>query len=265
MLFRNYAYTLIIISSYGILMGIYSCTVLSLIGASEVQAVNILIGTTNTTIGTEEDDVVVGCSHLDPNCSQGTYLFGLEDDDSLQGSTADDWIFGDEGNDELTAADGNDKLFSGSGNDVLQSGFGGDFLFGDNGNDELYSGPGDDVLIGGKGTDYLDCSDGYDIVIDFNPIKGDTHADNCEAVLTHDPNDIRFICYGSTYTSLTNTTLSIDRMSGRNIIGLGSGVFGFTCNDLGQDTSISLSSISASSNHQSLSTDGYETLHREAS
>ena len=72
---------------------------LSLFLTSDAQAINIIIGTTNTTIGTEEDDVMIGCSHLEPQCSQGNFLFGLEGDDSLQGSTADDWIFGNEGDD----------------------------------------------------------------------------------------------------------------------------------------------------------------------
>ena len=249
--FRKCVYSLIMVPSYAILIGAFSHTVLPHFNASDVQAVNVLIGSTNTTIGTDEDDVII-------SCSQGNYLFGLEDDDSLQGSTADDWIFGDEGNDELTGADGNDKVFGGSGNDVLQSGFGGDFLFGAYGNDELYSGPGDDILIGSRGTDYLDCTEGYDIVIDFNPIKGDTHADNCEAVLTHNPDDIEFMCYGSSHTYLTNTTLSVDEMTGRNIMSLSSGVSGFTCDDLGQDTSISLLSHSTSSlnHHQQLNSPG---------
>jgi hypothetical protein len=229
--------------------------------ASDVQAINIIIGNTNTTIGTGQDDVIIGCSHLDPKCSQGDYLFGLEDDDSLQGSTADDWILGDEGNDKITGADGNDKLFGGSGKDVLQSGFGGDFLFGGPGNDEIYSGPGDDILTGGEGTDYLDCNDGYDIIIDFNPMKGDTHADNCEVVLTHNPNDIQFICYGGQSTSLIQSPISTNNMSGKNILSMSSELSGLSCDGLGQDTSISLLS-SYSSNYRSIPNEGYEVLNR---
>jgi hypothetical protein len=33
----------------------------------------------------------------------GSFVCGLEADDSIQGSSADDWIFGDEGNDQLRA------------------------------------------------------------------------------------------------------------------------------------------------------------------
>jgi Ca2+-binding RTX toxin-like protein len=75
-------------------------------------------------------------------------------------------------------------LYGGPNDDIIMASFGGDFLVGDKGKDELYGGPGDDVLIGGPGPDYFDCGDGYDIIIDFNPTNGDTHADNCEVVLS---------------------------------------------------------------------------------
>jgi hypothetical protein len=106
----------------------------------------------------------------------------------------------------------------------LQNGFGGNFLFGAYGNEELYAGPGDDILIRGKSSDHLDCSDGSDIVIDFNPINRDTLADNCKAVLTYSPGDIESMYYSGSHTSLTNTTLSVDEILGRNILSMNSGV-----------------------------------------
>lgn len=176
------------------------------------------MGTSNTTVGTSEDDVIIGCSFLTliqsmqivqvPNmvpskqfvpvtitdCTQGDLVIGLEGNDVLQGSSADDNIRGDEDDDQLTGADGNDKLFGENGADVLQGGFGGDFLFGGAGNDELYSGPGDDILFGSKGADYFDCAEGYDTIIDFTPTNGDTHSDSCEVILTHSSKNIDFIC-----------------------------------------------------------------------
>jgi Ca2+-binding RTX toxin-like protein len=207
-----------------------------------VHAVNIVIGSTNTTTGTDEDDVIIGCSHLTPQCSQGSYLFGLEGDDSLQGSSADDSIFGDEGNDDLTGGDGNDKLFGGNGKDVLQGGFGGDFLFGASGNDELYSGAGDDILTGGKGSDYFDCGEGYDTVIDFDPARGDTKGDNCEVALTHNPNDIQFTCDGgsNSYGSSTSVINSIftnnnnNNNAGKNILSTSSDPSALLCDELGE-------------------------------
>lgn len=273
MLIRYHVYT--IITPYlAISLGAFSLSLiaLSLFLTSDAQAVNIIIGTTNSTMGTEEDDVIIGCSHLEPPCSQGSFLFGLEGDDSLQGSTADDWIFGGEGNDEIMGADGNDKLFGGSRKDLLQGGFGGDFLYSGPGNDELYSGPGDDVLIGGKGSDYFDCGNGYDTIIDFEPQNGETKAENCEITLSHNPNDIEFLCDSSNLAStmittarLANSTVSMNNntVAGDSVLNMSSDESGVTCNALEQDESISLFSSSSStftSNRKSISTTDYEAL-----
>jgi RTX calcium-binding nonapeptide repeat (4 copies) len=255
-------------------VGTFSYIAVLVFMASDVQALNVIIGTTNTTVGTEEDDVIIGCSHLDPHCSQGSFLFGLEGDDSLQGSTADDWIFGDEGNDEITGADGNDKLFGGDGKDVLQGGFGSDLLYGGPSNDELYSGPGDDILVGGKGTDYFDCGDGYDTIIDFEPLKGDTKAENCEIALTHNPNDIEFLCDNGSLTSstittttrLANSSISMNNniIGGGNVLNMSSDESGVICNALERDKSISLSSSTSSSsptlNRKFIPTTSYDGL-----
>jgi hemolysin type calcium-binding protein len=205
--------------SYYISCLVLFCFTLSfLLPTLNVHAVNVIIGTSNTTFGSDEDDVIIGCSFLTfiqnlqvvqvPNmsppeqlipvtisdCRQGDLLIGLEGNDVLQGSSADDSIRGDEDKDQLTGADGNDKLIGGDNADVIQGGFGGDFLFGGSGNDELYSGAGDDILFGGKGADYFDCGEGYDTVIDFAPTKGDTNSDNCEVVLTHGSKNTEIIC-----------------------------------------------------------------------
>jgi Ca2+-binding RTX toxin-like protein len=147
---------------------------------------NIIIGTRTYTKGTECNDIIIGCP-ITPEgtgCTSGDTLRGLERHDVLQGSVGDDTLYGDEGNDELSSSDGNDRLYGGPNNDILMASFGGDFLVGDKGKDELYGGPGDDVLIGGRGPDYFDCGEGSDIIIDFNPANGDTHAANCEVVLS---------------------------------------------------------------------------------
>ena len=153
---------------------------------NDCDETNIIIGTRTYTKGTSCDDVIIGCpmtATSGTGCSTGDTLRGLERNDILQGSIGDDSLYGDEGDDELTGADGNDKLYGGPDNDVHLAGIGSDLLVGDKGNDELYAGPEDDVLIGGPGADYFDCSEGYDIIIDFDPARGDTHADNCEVVL----------------------------------------------------------------------------------
>ncbi len=220
--------------SYYISCLVLICFTLSfLLPTLNVHAVNVIIGTSNITIGTDEDDVIIGCSFLTfiqsmevvqvPNmkppeqlvpvtitdCRQGDLLIGLEGDDVLQGSSADDSIRGDDDKDQLTGADGNDKLVGGDDSDVIQGGFGGDFLFGGSGNDELYSGAGDDILFGSKGADYFDCGEGYDTVIDFAPTKGDTNSDNCEVVLTHGSKNTEIICdAGAESTQFHSTTNS---------------------------------------------------------
>ena len=260
-LYIHTVFTYFIISTFAI-----SLVCLSIFYTLDVNAVNIMIGTTNTTTGTIEDDVIVGCSYLNPECSQGTLLFGLEGDDSLQGSSADDSIFGDKGNDAIIGTDGNDKIFGGRGNDVLQGGFGGDFLFGGDSNDELYTGAGDDVLVGGAGADYFDCGEGYDIIIDFNPVKGDTKADNCEVALSHNQNDIQFICdvdgdSRSLTSSFINSTISLSNISAENIPGFSPEKAGFTCDKLGEDMTIL--SYSSSSSHQAIHTQDYKALTNE--
>jgi RTX calcium-binding nonapeptide repeat (4 copies) len=150
---------------------------------------NIVVGTRPITLGTECNDVIIGCptiasaTGLGSACGNGDLLRGFEKDDVIQGSIGNDEMYGDEGNDQLMGSDGTDKVYGGPGNDVLQAGAGPDLLIGANGNDELYGGPGDDVSIGGKGANYFDCGDGNDVIIDFDPDKGDTQSGNCEVVL----------------------------------------------------------------------------------
>jgi RTX calcium-binding nonapeptide repeat (4 copies) len=223
--------------SYYISCPVLICFTLSfLLPTLDVHAVNVIIGTSNFTIGTDEDDVIIGCSFLTfiqsmevvqvPNmnhpeqlmpvtisdCRQGDLLIGLEGDDVLQGSSADDSIRGDEDKDQLTGADGNDKLVGGEDADVLQGGFGSDFLFGGAGNDELYSGAGDDILFGSKSADYFDCGEGYDTVIDFAPTKGDTNSDNCEVVLTHGSQNTEIICDAGSESAQFHSTTTNSEM-----------------------------------------------------
>jgi RTX calcium-binding nonapeptide repeat (4 copies) len=150
---------------------------------------NIIIGTRPITLGTECNDVIIGCptiasaTGLGSACGNGDILRGFEKDDVIQGSVGNDEIYGDEGNDELLASSGSDKLYGGPGSDILQAADGPDLLIGANGDDELYGGPGEDVSIGGKGANYFDCGDGNDVIVDFDPNKGDAQSGNCEVVL----------------------------------------------------------------------------------
>ena len=151
---------------------------------------NIIVGTRAITLGTECNDVIIGCptiasaTGLGSPCGNGDILRGFEEDDVLQGSVGNDEIYGDEGNDRMVGASGSDKLYGGPGIDILQAGDGPDLIIGANGDDELYGGPGEDVSIGGKGANYFDCGDGNDVIVDFDPDKGDAQSGNCEVVLS---------------------------------------------------------------------------------
>ena len=151
---------------------------------------NIIVGTRAITLGTECNDVIIGCptiasaTGLGSPCGNGDILRGFEKDDVLQGSVGNDEIYGDEGNDRMVGASGSDKLYGGPGIDILTAGEGPDLLIGANGDDELYGGPGEDVSIGGKGANYFDCGDGNEVIVDFDPDKGDAQSGNCEVVLS---------------------------------------------------------------------------------
>ncbi|MFZ2727095.1 MAG: hypothetical protein WAX77_12640 [Methylococcaceae bacterium] len=95
---------------------------------------------------------------------------GTNANNSLTGSSSDDFIYGGTGNDTLIASGGNDYLTGGIGNDILYGGVGSDLLDGGDGDDKLYDTDNSttygatstehDELFGGTGNDML--YGGYD-------------------------------------------------------------------------------------------------------
>ena len=93
-------------------------------------------------------------------------VFGYAGNDTINGSSSDDWLVGGEyieygdygpwGDESYKANSGNDKLYGRAGEDSLAGLDGNDTLDGGEGDDELYGGSGDDKLIGGAGDDFLD-------------------------------------------------------------------------------------------------------------
>lgn len=89
---------------------------------------------------------------------------GEHGNDTLQGTTQNDFISGDDGNDVLHGGVGHDWLFAGDGDDTLYGGAGNDFLNGGDDDNKLNGGEGNDILVysddnlvqdGGKGLDVL--------------------------------------------------------------------------------------------------------------
>jgi Ca2+-binding RTX toxin-like protein len=85
--------------------------------------------------------------------------------DSLVGSSGDDFLAGGAGNDTVIGGARSDTIFGEAGNDSLSGGHQNDVLVGGEGNDTLFGNDGRDILIGGDQTDHLYGGRGEDILI----------------------------------------------------------------------------------------------------
>ena len=83
------------------------------------------------------------------------WLYGDEDDNTIDGNRANNLMYGFEGDDTLRGEQGDDWIFGGEGADTLDGGEGDDVLLGGEGADTLSGGAGEDMLIGGEGDDML--------------------------------------------------------------------------------------------------------------
>lgn len=100
-------------------------------------------------------------------------MSGTAGNDSLRGTTGDDYINGYAGNDTILGLGGNDWIYAGTGSDSVLGGGGNDYLFqelsagsgtllGEDGDDMINAGGGNDILVGGNGVDLLYGSPGND-------------------------------------------------------------------------------------------------------
>lgn len=101
--------------------------------------------------GTNGRDVLNGTAASDR-------IFGLGDNDYINGGEGADTLDGGAGNDTIYGLSGADSILGGEGNDSLDGGENGDWILG---------GAGNDTLIGGGGTDTLDGGDGLDVAVYF--------------------------------------------------------------------------------------------------
>ncbi|MBX9699454.1 MAG: calcium-binding protein [Acetobacteraceae bacterium] len=86
---------------------------------------------------------------------------GLDDSDSIAGTSARDHVWGSGGADAIGGGPGADVLVGGAGRDLLSGNDGMDLLRGGNGADTLFGGADADMLFGGAGNDYLDEGAGH--------------------------------------------------------------------------------------------------------
>ena len=94
--------------------------------------------------------------------------------DTITGSSADDFIFGQEGNDTIHGGAGDDVIYGGSGNDTLYGDAGNDYIDGGAGADTIHGGEGNDIIVydandvlvdGGEGIDFMVSTDS-DLTLD---------------------------------------------------------------------------------------------------
>ena len=127
--------------------------------------------------GTRHDDIIIGTTGNDR-------MSGRNGADVMNGAGGADTEEGDRGDDTMQGAEGDDQMYGESGNDVVSGGNNNDYVSGGSGMDQLFGGENDDTLKGGSGADYFDCGAGFDVITDFDPSKGDAHADiECEVIL----------------------------------------------------------------------------------
>ena len=102
--------------------------------------------------------------HVEVNHPWNVYIAGGTGNDSLKGSSADnfieagagaDTVSGGLGNDTINGGAGNDMLHGNDGNDHLSDADGANAIYGDGGNDTIEGGSGASKLYGGAGNDYV--------------------------------------------------------------------------------------------------------------
>jgi phospholipase/lecithinase/hemolysin len=101
---------------------------------------------------------------------QGTAIFGLSGDDTLDGWRGSDIILGGTGNDSIEGDRGADILSGGQGNDILRGQIDDDILNGGQGDDEVFGNAGNDVLIDDLGADLNSGGNGDDIFVFYDAV-----------------------------------------------------------------------------------------------
>jgi len=94
----------------------------------------------------------------------GTPLYGGAGDDTLNGTSGQDFLRGEDGNDRLLGGGAFDDLHGNLGDDAVFGGADGDWVVGGQGQDSVFGEDGDDVVLGNLGQDTADGGAGNDVV-----------------------------------------------------------------------------------------------------
>ncbi|MEM6598109.1 MAG: spondin domain-containing protein [Cyanobacteria bacterium P01_C01_bin.69] len=92
-------------------------------------------------------------------------VVGDDGEETLLGTSKDDYIAGNGGDDTLKGRGGNDRILGGEGNDLLAGQNGDDELLGGAGDDIIRGGNGDDIISGGAGNNRLNGGNGNDLFV----------------------------------------------------------------------------------------------------
>ncbi|MGI8504446.1 MAG: calcium-binding protein, partial [Hassallia sp.] len=91
-------------------------------------------------------------------------ILGGNGDDTLYGTSGDDFLDGGEGNNTLYGSEGNDTFLAKSGNDIAYGGAGNDVFFLGNGNNSVYASEGRNRVVTGTGNDLIYAGAGDDTI-----------------------------------------------------------------------------------------------------
>lgn len=128
--------------------------------------------------GTEGDD------SLDAGAESALAWFLEGGNDTLDGSTGNDYVEGGGGNDSMTLRDGHDLAYGGEGADSIDAGIGFDTVYGGGGDDTLIGNGGNDILFGDDGDDDLRGGSGADLL--YGGSGDDTLSGMSEGLATSD-------------------------------------------------------------------------------
>lgn len=112
------------------------------------------------------------------------YAEGGAGDDTMALRDGRDLAYGGDGNDRIDAGIGFDTVYGGAGDDTLTGNGGNDILYGDEDNDILSGGTGTDLLFGGAGNDVL-----YGLSTGVSTEDGETTIDGIDTLVGGDGDD----------------------------------------------------------------------------
>jgi Ca2+-binding RTX toxin-like protein len=173
-------------------------------------------GGNDTVSGTSMDDYLRGDDGDDSITGGAVFddINGNQGNDTIAGNNGDDWVVGGKGNDSQTGNDGNDIVWGNLGSDTLDGGDGADQVRGGQGDDSVSGGAGDDFISGDRGNDTEVGGGGADIFHGSQDAGIDKVLD-----FTASEGDRVMLDPGTTYTvSQMGTDTVIDMGNGNQMI-----------------------------------------------